>query len=270
MRTTLEVRSRTERLSRLQSVLFTLCVLTCLGPRCVVRFLGRGLCFLRPVPCALFLDVEILKSMKWRRPESSLLGQLASALTLVKRRRIITKADVTELMMSDGSCIGCIHEKGRCNLQGVCSCALRHEDFGSILHTLLAMYRSVSLLVPINNGVLSDDTIEMGEAIGTRPLISSKSRCIRNQTTQMQYQGLRSSGAPGAGGFVYDVHENIFSMNWEGERVSLATFSGFVCKMKHPSEAEDEKVLANSCFLLQLCFTSICRTLQVKTCRAVF
>ena len=68
----------------------------------------------------------------------------------------------------------------------------------------------------------------------------------------MQYQGLRSSGAPGAHRLVYDVHENTFSMNWEGERVSLATFSGFVCKMKHPSEAEDEKVLANSFFATTL------------------
>ena len=111
--------------------------------------------------------------------------------------------------MSDGSCLGFIHEKGRCNLQEACSCVLRHEDFGSLLHTLLAMYRSESLLVPINNGVLSGDTIEMGKATGTRPLISSKSRCIRSQTTQMQYQGLRSRGAPGAGGLVFDVHENI-------------------------------------------------------------
>ena len=70
-------------------------------------------------------------------------------------------------MMSDGSCTGFIHDKGRCNLQEVCSCALRHEDFVSLLHTLLAMCRSESLLVPINNRVLSGDTIEMGEAPGT-------------------------------------------------------------------------------------------------------
>ena len=41
----------------------------------------------------------------------------------------------------------------------------------------------------------------------------------------------------------------------------LANFSGFVCKVVHPSEAEDVKVEFYSCFLLQLEFTPVCHTL---------
>ena len=67
----------------------------------VLFFFEFGLCFRRAVLCALCVGFEILRSMKWCRPECSLLGQLDSALTLVKCRRIITKAHVTELMMSD-------------------------------------------------------------------------------------------------------------------------------------------------------------------------
>ena len=48
--------------------------------------------------------------------------------------------------------------------------------------------------------------IEMGEAIGTRPLISSRSRCIRSQTTQMQVQGHSNRRALGAGELVSDIH----------------------------------------------------------------
>ena len=88
-------------------------------------------------------------------------------LTLVQRLKIITTAPRRVDDECDGSCTGFIHEKERCNLQEVCSCVLRHEDFRS--YSLLAMYRSESLLVPINNGVLSGVTIVMGEAIGTTP-----------------------------------------------------------------------------------------------------
>ena len=89
-----------------------------------------------------------------------------SWFTLVHRLKIITKAP--RRVECDGSCTGFIHDKGRCNLQEVCSCLLCVEDFGSMLHSLLAMYRSESLLVPINNGMLSGDTIEMGKALRTK------------------------------------------------------------------------------------------------------
>ena len=121
--------------------------------------------------------------MKWRRPESSLLGQLDFTLTLMKRRRIF--------LTSDGSCTGCTHEERVANFKEF-ALVLFCEDFGR--YTNVAMNCSESLLLLINNGLLSGDTIEMGEALGTRPLISSKSRCIRSQTTQMQCQGLRRRG----------------------------------------------------------------------------
>ena len=88
-----------------------------------------------------------------------------------EKAKIITKARVTELIVSDGACTGCIYEKGCANFKEFGPVIFASGGFGADFtnNSLLATCRPDLLHLPTTNGEpCTGDAIKMGEAIGVK------------------------------------------------------------------------------------------------------
>ena len=87
------------------------------------------------------------------------------------KARIITKARVTELIMSGGTCTKCIYEKGGTTFKEFDPVIFTSGGFGTDFaqNSLLATYRTDLLHLPITNGEhCTGDAIKVREIIGAK------------------------------------------------------------------------------------------------------
>merc|ERR1711979_116793 len=89
------------------------------------------------------------------------------------KARIITKAKVNKLLMSNGACVGCVYEKGGVSFQEHGPVILASGGFGADFtnNSLLAQYRPDLIHLPTTNGEhCTGDGIKLGEAIGAKTI----------------------------------------------------------------------------------------------------
>eukprot|EP00438_Fugacium_kawagutii_P006678 Skav219090 [mRNA] locus=scaffold1574:97234:106425:+ [translate_table: standard] len=87
--------------------------------------------------------------------------------------RIVTKANVFELVTEGNVCVGCVYQKGGQNFKEFGPVILASGGFGADFtsNSLLAKYRPDLLHLPTTNGEhCTGDGIKMGEAIGAKTI----------------------------------------------------------------------------------------------------
>ena len=88
------------------------------------------------------------------------------------KARIITKARVTELIMSGGTCTGCIYEKGGTIFKEFDPVIFTSGGFGTDFaqNSLLATYRPDLLHLTTNGEHCTGDAIKVSETIGAKTI----------------------------------------------------------------------------------------------------
>merc|ERR1719383_79528 len=135
------------------------------------------------------------------------------------KARIITKARVTELIMSDGACTGCVYEKGGASFKEFGPVIFASGGFGADFtnNSLLAQYRPDLLHLPTTNGEhCTGDAIKMGEAIGAKTIDLEwvqvhPTGLVKTDDPDAKIKFLAAEALRGVGGLVFDAHGNRFA-----------------------------------------------------------
>merc|ERR1712136_677436 len=129
------------------------------------------------------------------------------------KAKIITKARVTELIMSDGACTGCVYEKGGAIFKEFGPVIFASGGFGADFtnDSLLAQYRPDLLHLPTTNGEhCTGDAIKMGEAIGAKTIDLEwvqvhPTGLVKPDDPDAKIKFLAAEALRGVGGLVFDT-----------------------------------------------------------------
>jgi len=135
------------------------------------------------------------------------------------KAKIITKARVTELIMSDGACTGCVYEKGGAIFKEFGPVIFASGGFGADFtnDSLLAQYRPDLLHLPTTNGEhCTGDAIKMGEAIGAKTIDLEwvqvhPTGLVKPDDPDAKIKFLAAEALRGVGGLVFDALGNRFA-----------------------------------------------------------
>merc|ERR1712003_158123 len=136
-----------------------------------------------------------------------------------ERAKIINKARVFELIVSNGGVIGCVYEKAGVETKEygpviLCSGGFG-ADFGS--DSLLAKYRPDLLHLPTTNGEhCTGDAIKMGEAIGAETIDLEwvqvhPTGLVKPDDPDAKVKFLAAEALRGVGGLVFDANGKRFA-----------------------------------------------------------
>merc|ERR1740127_218426 len=149
----------------------------------------------------------------------ALIQMLEKVCEKTDRGRIITKAEVFNLLRNGKAVVGCEYRKGGTVFKEFgpvifCSGGFG-ADFGS--DSLLAQYRPDLLHLPTTNGEhCTGDGIKMGEAIGAKTIDLEwvqvhPTGLVKPDDPDAKIKFLAAEALRGVGGLVFDAHGNRFA-----------------------------------------------------------
>merc|ERR1712048_393109 len=149
----------------------------------------------------------------------ALIQMLEKVAEKTDRARIITKAEVFNLLRNDKAVVGCEYRKGGTAFKEYgpvifCSGGFG-ADFGA--NSLLAMYRPDLLHLPTTNGEhCTGDAIKLGEAIGARTIDLEwvqvhPTGLVKPDDVDAKIKFLAAEALRGVGGIVLDANGNRFA-----------------------------------------------------------
>merc|ERR1712190_51812 len=149
----------------------------------------------------------------------ALIQMLEKVTETTDKARIITKAKVHKLIMDNGTCTGCVYEKGGKDFEELGPVILASGGFGADFtsNSLLAQYRPDLIHLPTTNGEhCTGDGIKMGEAIGAKTIDLEwvqvhPTGLVKPDDADAKIKFLAAEALRGVGGLIFDANGKRFA-----------------------------------------------------------